>query len=433
MEISLLINLFSVIKRHLSSCNISFSWRNKKAVGFVCCWWLFWGVSSFETSELFPPSHTVFYIVAIFCLGLWLGSIGYELIAKKRDANHRYTEEFIPSYMLILKFLLFPVILGMLWIIYKAFLLVATAHLELSLVRSSFYNYTYDWFPNKVLWSGYVLLSGITIHFLIVSFVPLLLKKKWLPTIGFIFLLAGETIAKGSRGLLYSMVVICFFYSVIFLQKFKKISVRKIFVLSCAVFIFFGGGLYLVSKARGDSVIKRGIEYHLVGMSLLSNIVEARQGYEEDTPYWGRYCSGGIDYFLSMLIRVFFDKEYFTPSMDSMQIQAVPVPSGRAPDSNIHFLNNNTFYTMLSSPYRDFGDMGVLLFGLIAGLLLTYYEAQYESYHSTFALIWLTFYTYNFIMGLFGVTLETPGFWGVLLLLLYVEKSNQRDSLQKVV
>lgn len=88
---------------------------------------------------------------------------------------------------------------------------------------------------------------------------------------------------------------------------------------------------------------------------------------------------------------------------------------------------------MLSSPYRDFGDMGVLLFGLIAGLLLTYYEAQYESYHSTFALIWLTFYTYNFIMGLFGVTLETPGFWGVLLLLLYVEKSNQRDSLQKVV
>lgn len=401
----------------------------KKAVSFVCCWWMLWALVSYSADRLFPPSPLVYYLVFLFCMGLLIGSVSCSSLGIVQGPRLE-AEEFIRKYIFNLKILMIPVLCGMTWVFYKSFLLVLHSGLDLSSIRASFYQYTYNWFPKKILWSIYILLSGIVIHLLIISVLPLFLQKVRLPSISFIVLMIGEAFANGSRGLLYSTGILALFYSWFFLSELRGVSLKKGTILLC-IFLLSVIGLYVVSKARGDSLIERGKEYHLVGLTLLSNVVEKRQGYEKDAGYLGRYCLGGGEYFFDMFIRAFVEQKFSSPAMDSVKLQSLPVPTGMAPDSSIHFLNNNTFYTILSSPYRDFGDIGVLVFGILAGYLLTYYEVQYDVYRSCSALTWLTFYGYNVIMGLFGVTLETPGFWAVLVLLIYLEKPTKKFSFQR--
>jgi oligosaccharide repeat unit polymerase len=164
-----------------------------------------------------------------------------------------------------------------------------------------------------------------------------------------------------------------------------------------------------------------------LGLSYKSKLIAST---ERPSLGLGRYTLGGADYIISMAIRGLGDKSFTTPVRDNIQYQSRPQLLADEMPNKPRLVHYNAFYTFFSSLYLDFGFLGFIFLGLLIGSSSTFFYLRFLATGSIFDLIWLVFITYNSLMGLFGVTFETPGFWLTFTSLIFINQFKQRQYVQ---
>ena len=408
--------------------------QGKTAVLVLGFWWIFWaGVATSRNKNLFPAPAAI-NLVVLWCLGLILGFIAFQKLggdflaqAPSVSSFRIFRRQFLALFV--------PTFLGSIWILYKAIYFIFIQGLSFPALRASFFDYGASgvfWFPSKYLWSLFLILSGTTFQFLLIWTPSLLLRKdKWILW-PLLFIVGVQTFALASRGLLYAIVLMMLFQGLLRIVMGRRIPVlaskigKRTFLMALIAMSF-------TSFLRGHSVLVNGSEYHSVGFTLLSNVVEKRAGWEGDSLNWGRLSFGGLDYLFTIVVRgLGVDPHYTSPAYESSKIEMISVPTNEY-ENEPSLTWSNAYYTILSSPFRDFGEIGVLIFGIVISYFLCSFERSYIQYGSLESLAWLSFLMHNCLMGLFGASLETQSFWIVLILLLFAttNKTLNFDFLRK--
>jgi len=398
------------------------------SISMLMSWWLVWLLISEVNDGIKPPAPEIGYHVINYVLFIVLGG----LLCKSLSRSKVYFSGGV-NILYFRRFSLLISIPMLIWVIYLA---VISLNLHFSSgyairdLREQFFSFSDSgnlWFDSKLIWSVYLTFFGIVIHYMLVVSIPIFIERKnIILLVVFLLLVIFDMILKSSRGMLYAIGICYIYVSILALSGVggSKISrsgvIRGLSLLSLIViFVAF------FSLQRGHSIVGGFFNYHTVGFSLFSNIIEMNGSYEHLPLELGRLTTGGIDYLFTTAIRYVIDPAYNSPVYLNTIIQDQNIVTGDqsivSPELAI-YVSHNAFYTILSTVYLDFGTLGPMILGLITGYYLVYFEKSYMDNRSIWALIMLVFIFYNSIAGIFASPLETPGFWGVVVLLFYSSK-----------
>ncbi|TNF01286.1 MAG: hypothetical protein EP322_00095 [Bacteroidetes bacterium] len=268
-----------------------------------------------------------------------------------------------------------------------------------------------------------------------------MLKYKEYTVVSFVVMYCVlDMLVKGGRGGVYS-IVLCSVYAACVLVIWKEIVLsRKLLIAVSSLVGISSILLAFIGLARDGGAVGSGLTYHVVGFSLLSDLLENGTYYLSHDLTLGRLTFGGIDYFITALIRFIFDESYNTPVYLNVSIQNLPVLTmdslsiiAREVNPEYYTYNtHNAFYTVLSTVYLDFGFMGAPLLGLITGVGLVRCEWLFRKESSYISVVFMIFIFYNSVTGIFASPLETPGFWGAALIIWFVSVVSSGNFLEKV-
>ncbi len=399
---------------------------NQNLIGsnfLIIAWWMGWvTISTVVRPGYFFPDASVVYIVIVFCFSILLG----ESIAK-RQKNLIFAslnESAFDRVSKITTLALVPFVLLSFYVFFITFKLVYLKGLLLTDLRTQFFIFPPEgnyWFKNKTLWSLFLISSGTVFHFLLVVSIPFAVNcKKYILLYIFTVLVLIESFSRMSRGLIYS--IIFAFSFTIFQRRFlKKIVISKKFIYGLISLVLI---IALLTIYRKQNIFIGLIQYHTIGFSLFSKLISMDFYYNNSNYEWGRMSLGGFDYFFTLIWRYLGDKSFQSPAYFHSILENSSIPLGPVLKDASNFLEitvYNSFYTLLSSPYLDFGLVGVLMIGALVGFFNSQLELAFKKNKSTMALIWLLFIFYNCFMGIFGAALELPSFWATLILLFLLQ------------
>ncbi|MBT3981976.1 MAG: oligosaccharide repeat unit polymerase [Bacteriovoracaceae bacterium] len=401
-------------------------------LSLILVWWLGWSfISVLDLGSVAFPNTNVEFLALLFGASMVVGSFCFQ--SKGASSTSISVENGNASRLLNLigYTLVVPVILVSLFLLYKTIVIFMNEGVDLMHIRIRFFQIGKNgnlWFSSKIFSALYFILSGVCFHFLLISsMAQLVLLKKKLPMVLLILLVVIETAFKLSRGPLYSLGV-CGLYLVFCFPEFLKLTKKHV------VRIALGGALsvpafYLISLARNNSFFRAVFNYHTVGFTLFSKMMENDNFFITNDPSFGRMTLGGLDYLYTIFLRGLGEKMFSSPTHLNLFYQSYKIVTGDKLPTHHWFYTHNSFYTMISSPYWDFGDIGVVFIGLLIGYYVRKFEISFRDKKDLISLVWLLFIFYNCIMGIFGATFETPGFWVVLSILVMVTKySRVNDS-----
>ena len=392
-------------------------------------WWLMWLVST-ETgvSSLIFPAPEVGYHVMNYAFFMMIGG----LVSKVNVFNENliFPDISFSSFRNFSVFISLPILLITIGLALVSLKLYVFTDYTFDSMRKMFFTFNENgnlWFDSKYMWSLYLILSGVIFHYLLIVSLPVLVVKRSFVLFYMVVLLSlFDILLKASRGQIYGITV-CYIYIVIMSYWIGGGKVKsKDIIFSILLFTLIATGLIFVSISRGDIELHGVlISYHTIGFSLFSTIIEMNEAYVYSPLELGRLSFGGLDYLFTIINRFLFDPDYSAPVHINTFLQnAAVVTSDTVSKDNLKliYIGRNTFYTILSSVYLDFGTAGPILLGFVTGYFLAYFERIYFSRRNILALIILLFIFYNSLTGIFASPLEVPGFWGVFFLLIFVVK-----------
>lgn len=373
----------------------------------IIAWFMGWFVMSTLSGHdvLFSNAHTGL-VVSIFCLFLVSGSLLFTLFQKQASYKNYQTKKVSKIFF----WFLVPVLAIYFYCFIRTCILVFEKGDSFSHIRHLFFAFPEGgnfWFSHKILWSLFLILSGFVFHFLLVVSVPLFfIKKEKLLFLTFLTIVFLETFTRMSRGLIYS-IAICVLYVLFMLYRENRIKIKvKALILSGFLLVF---SMAFVSIMRGHNPISGFVRYHTIGFMLLSKLIDKDYFYNASSFAHGRLTFGGFDYLFGILLRGLGDHLYQVPAYYNTFLENKLILL------DLKVFGYNSYYTMFSSPYLDAGEFGVGIIGGIVGFFTAKCEFLYKKNNDVIALIWLLFIFYNCIMGIFGATFETPGFWLTLI------------------
>ena len=381
-------------------------------------------VSTIDRQEvLFSNAHSGFLIL-IFCFSFLIGGGLLALLAEQKASVIGGPEVKKASRFVFL--CLAPILVLSFYAFFKTCILVFIKGYSFSHIRHLFFAFPEGgnfWFSHKFIWSLFLILSGFVFHFLLVVSLPLFLFNKgkllFITFLVFVFL---ETFTRMSRGLIYSIVV-CAVFVLYMLYSEKRLRVNKKHLF------FSGAGLIIImiflSLMRAHNPITGFIRYHTIGFMMLTKLIDKDYFFNSSTFTYGRMTLGGFDYLFGIFFRGLGDRFYQVPAYYNSFLENKLILL------DLKVLGYNSFYTMLSSPYLDFGEAGVGIVGIIIGFFTTKFEYLYRKNNDVMALIWLLFIFYNCIMGIFGAVFEVPGFWLTLIGLVLFSNFVNFDRIKK--
>lgn len=384
------------------------------AIVLMIAWWMGWyTLSSTDHWGIFFSDAHVGQLVIAFSFSLVLGAAFQNLLVKHSVGSIQDYQFNFGKLSKIILIVLIPLLLISIYVFGRSLSLVLINHFSFAGVRRLFFTFSDAegnfWFKSKLLWTLFLIISGVVFHFLLVVSIPLFItKKNKLLFILFSIFVFLETVARMSRGLVYS-IVLCFSFVFYMMYSEDRFSAK------IKSFIFGALGLVVVMCAvsimRDGNPLTALVYYHTIGFSLLSKLINHDFYFNSSHLSWGRMTLGGFDYLFAIVFRGLGDKAFQIPAYYNTFLENAIIPLGPVSKSDMSITSYNSYYTMLSSLYLDLGSIGVCLLGAVIGFFTTKFEFLYRKNNDVMALIWLLFIFYNCIMGIFGAVFETPGFW----------------------
>ena len=186
------------------------------------------------------------------------------------------------------------------------------------------------------------------------------------------------------------------------------------------------GALLLISVWRGAkgtdtlTLVKTGlVEYHTVGFVLFDQELSSPTSRLNSRLSYGRSIIGGLDTLAVVLLRR-VNPDLVPMAGENGVVMAEPREAGR--DGHGQPILANAFYTILYSLYFDGRYLAVILLPLVFGFLLARSYLDWLKNGSLASLALLLLLMYVGIFSLFQSPVETPRFWGALVLLPVMKK-----------
>lgn len=397
--------------------------RHFYSIIMLSSWWLLWLLISEGSGGVIFPIPEVGYHVINYTLFMVLGGFVYKVFFyNKQQCFYSVNLLYLTRFSIYISI---PILIALVYLVLKSLELQYVLGYSARNLRTYFFTFNENenlWFSSKLYWSLYLTFFGVIIHYILIVSLPVFHeKKKYTLLIILLLLVMLDIVLRSSRGMIYSIIV-CYSYMILMayfnfgmFKIARRDIVRGLFYFSIAAML-----LVYISLQQGHNVAKNIFDYHTVSFYLFSSIIEMNGIYAYSPLEFGRLMIGGVDYFFTTGIRYIFDPEYNSPVYFNTLVNNQNVVTGS--DDALVYSYHNTFYSILSSVYLDFRTAGPIFLGFITGYSLTHFERIYSDTRNTWSLIILVFIFYNSLTGIFASPLETPGFWGVVFLLMFSAK-----------
>lgn len=391
-----------------------------KPINLILCWWILWGcVANLNFTRIIPPSLSVNLLLALMLTGLYLGT--YISIKTGHKGSIFLLNRLVKRHQI----LTILTITTLAYFTYKSLLQVIS--IGALAVRSNVYSS-----DGKSLLFGnsqLEVLFNLTIEPLTLSLFMICLARfqisgqqtKYLYYA--LLLMVLIAIMRIARLPVYYWFVMYLVINNAYFRKLRNNRPKKTnssrMPLLLAVFCIIILQLTRENAILGK-VITSFVEYHTLGLSLLTleldnPLSNLRQNYT-----FGGGTFGGISYLSDIFVRR-INPEYI--SFYSTQVKDHHLAQDIGKAGTLYY---NAFYTIIYTMYSDFGILGVFLIPFIFGIILRTYTKRYErNINDANALITILFIIFIFIFSVFQSHLQSHivflGFIYTKLLLLRIK------------
>ena len=400
-------------------------------IGIMIIWWTFWAMfSTFGVGGLYSISNLTAYLIAIFLvslmLGSWLDSKWCPGLLFPEGQSEFYVPNVWGKLILAYVFVLTIITLWLSGIYLERAIFTFLNSVDSSHLRGAFFasadgpGLVYDSIGVQTV---FLIASGIIVNLVLVVGIGVWVKhRNWQGLALALFMAGVDCIVKVSRTWVYSVILLLIVAEAISIgRKYKDILSNILGKVGFATLFVVGAAfLFVMGQVRGSSGLLDQVEsylvnYHTVGFSLMSFMLSGKTPVNVEDPQWGRMSLGGLELPVTIVSRQIV-KGFTSPAYQNSDIINQRVCPGVT-----EFLlckPYNAYYTMLSSPYLDFREFGIIVFGVLFGFLLSWSHRCYQQSGSLAYLSFLLFLLLQGLLGIFGATLESVACWQAFLLLI---------------
>jgi len=220
----------------------------------------------------------------------------------------------------------------------------------------------------------------------------------------------------------------------------RKVTVRHVIAAGvCAVALMLLLGVVVYFRTSGQVQLVEGIMVSSIYSNLVGNIPAF--SYFVEHPWRqilpGYYTLGGVYQYIDRVLQRLFDLSFLPKAVYDHYDPA------RYADISSKLLFNTT--NDLTSVYMDFGDIGVLVYGYLVGVVASYAFMRVERRRMLFDVQFCALIVTAIVMNVRGIYFSAIGFWATIFLIvmqhLYlgagraeaVGHCGRRDSEQEVL
>lgn len=387
---------------------------------YVLWWGILLGISITDPYDLYPVSLSTY---SLLFLNSFMFFIGYIVISDKKNnikLKPNLCFKRFNKINLVTQLLIFPILIF--YAIKYQILLNSYGHTYARIIRYDLgllFNTVYESALYSYILQPIVLISSILVAIKIVNRDI----KNFTFFIMLINVILNSSIGLGRFGYFQLMIFIIMIYLLIkkksgrFIINIRKIGQQFILLILGIILITLMNYTMLIRRGKQKIDMESVIEgYHLLFDQAITYFVGPFRAidyflnnYIRDEYYYGKLTIGGLEHIFGIFFKI-LDGDY------SIAYQIIS-PTVQEPIIIGYGKTFNAFYTNLLNHYLDFDIVGIIIFPLIYGMIVSYFANEFTKHQNVASLSILVYVSYNALITNLNWTYENLSAWVTLILL----------------